>query len=134
MSGMDEFIARARARGMGVAARFYRLTPDPEGCHPTRAEHVLAALGVELSRPAAALNILGFFLTLFAGGVIYIVFQNLVNNLNTYQTTYYNSGQFISLDLAAYTYGWLALPAIILLSALIALILGTQKRTPGARI
>lgn len=83
---------------------------------------------------AVALDILGFFLTLFAGGVLYIVFQNLVNSLTSYQQTYYNTGQFISVDLAAYTYGWLALPAVILVSALVGLLLGAQKRGQVSRI
>lgn len=83
-------------------------------------------------RPAVALDILGFFLTLFAGGVLYIVFQNLVNALSAYQVANYNSGQFLALDLAAYTYGWLALPAIVAVSALIGLLLGAQKRKTGA--
>jgi hypothetical protein len=81
-----------------------------------------------------ALDITGFFLSLFAGGLLYIVFQNVVNAFSAYQTTYYSAGQFIATDLAAYTYGWAAMPAIILVSAVIGLVLGAQKRPQGARI
>jgi hypothetical protein len=50
MSEHDEFVARAKERGMGVAVKVYYLTPDEKGCHKSKAEHVAAELGIELKK------------------------------------------------------------------------------------
>lgn len=83
---------------------------------------------MRLSRPAIAIDLLSFFLSLFIEGALYLVFTQIYAWLISYQQTYYNGGQFLSGPLLAWEYGWAAFPAIVLISLSIGLVLGAQKR------
>lgn len=78
--------------------------------------------------PAVFLNIGGFLLSLFVGGLLYLFYGVLEAYEVTYQQTYYPTNVFLPAALNAWEYGWAAIPLILFISLFVGLILGSQKR------